>query len=440
MLSHARKPKIIRSNPFNPRHPRSVPFFFMSELSAYRRHFPALSMPQIFFDNPGGTQVPSAVADAMRDYLLTANANIGGAFRTSQRTNTVIAEAHQAMADLLNAADPAEIVFGQNMTTLALGLARALGRDIQAGDEIVVTRLDHDANIAPWLHLEEQGAVIRWADIDPEDCTLDYNHLESLLNERTRLVAVGMASNAVGTINDVRRVVRAAHAVGALAFVDAVQGVPHLPVDVQALECDLLACSAYKFFGPHQGILWGRRELLERWSAYKVRPAPSYLPGKWETGTQSHEGQAGTLAAVDYLAALGRDQAALYTAELGELQGRRRELRAAMLAVRDYEQQLSRHFLARLATSDLHLYGIGDPARVGERVPTFAVTSPQAEPRALAERLAAHEIAAWSGHYYALALAERLGRAEHGMLRLGLAHYNTTEEIDRCFEVLAGHA
>ena len=416
----------------------------MLDLSTYRGRFPALQMevegrPQIFFDNPGGTQVPRSVAEAMSSYLLTANANVHGPFATSRRTDAVLEAAHAAMADLLHASGPDEIVFGQNMTSLTFALSRSLGHEMQPGDEIVCTLLDHDANIAPWLALEDRGVVVRFADIDPEDCTLDYDHLEGKLNARTRLVAVGLASNAVGTINDVRRVVEMAHRVGALVFVDAVQGVPHLPVDVQALGCDFLTCSAYKFFGPHQGILWGRRELLERLRAYKVRPAPTELPWKWETGTQSHEGQAGTLAAVEYLQSIGRDHLQLYSSETQELEGRQRELRAAMLAIRDYERELSRHFLSTMdRVPGLRLFGLDDPRRVAERVPTFAVTVAGHSPQALSEELAARGFAAWAGHYYALALVERLDQLHTGgMLRIGAAHYNTVEEIDLLVAALA---
>lgn len=417
------------------------------DLSRYRSEFPALSMqhdqkPLIFFDNPGGTQVSAAVAGAMHRYLLTANANVHGAFVTSRRTDEVLLEAHTAMADLLNAASPDEIIFGQNMTSLTFALARAIGRELQPGDEIVVTTLDHDANIAPWRALEEHGVVTCMAHIRADDCTLDYDHLASLLNQRTRLVAIGMASNAVGTISDVRRVVELAQSVGALVFVDAVQSVPHVPVDVQALGCDFLACSAYKFFGPHQGIVWGKREHLERLRAYKVRPASDELPGKWETGTQSHEGQAGTLAAVNYLAALGRDHAEYYHDETamfaGEVASRRRDLRAAMLAIRDYEQMLSRHFLEQMhQVAGLELHGISSLERLDERVPTFAVTIQDWTPLQLATALGERGFATWCGHYYALELVERLGRlATGGMLRIGCAHYNTITEIDALFAAL----
>lgn len=419
------------------------------DLSRYRAQFPALSLRQdqtqlVFFDNPGGTQVPESVADAMRHYLLNANANVHGPFLTSRRTDEVIAEAHAAMADLLNAASPDEIVFGQNMTSLTFAVSRSLGRELQPGDEIVVTALDHDANIAPWLALAERGVEVRYVDVNPAGCTLDYDHMEQVIGERTKIVAVGMASNAVGTINDLRRVSDLARGVGALVFVDAVQGVPHLPVDVQALGCDFLACSAYKFFGPHQGILWGKREHLERLHAYKVRPAPNELPGKWETGTQSHEGQAGTWAAVEYLAEIGRDHLDHYQAEIGELSGRRRDLRAAMLAIRDYERQLSRHFLEQMqCVAALELYGIGEPERVAERVPTFAVTLPDWTPQQLSAALGERGFTTWAGHYYALALIERLNKHETGgMLRIGCAHYNTIAEIDAIFaalnEIVAG--
>ena len=413
-------------------------------LTVYRDYFPALQMEidgrrQVFFDNPGGTQVPQSVADAVSQYLLTANANVHGTFATSRRTDAVIEAAHAAMADLLNAASPHEIVFGQNMTSLTFAISRSLGREMGPGDEIVCTMLDHDANIAPWLALEERGVTVRFADIDAEDCTLDYDHLEGKINSRTRLVAVGLASNAVGTINDVQRVVEIARHAGALVFVDAVQSVPHLPVDVQELGCDLLACSAYKFFGPHQGILWGKQELLERLPAYKVRPAPNELPSKWETGTQSHEGQSGTLAAVEYLQAIGRDHLAEYADQTDALAGRRQELRAGMLAIRDYERELSRHFLTRIReVPNLRLFGIADVERVAERVPTFAVTVAGHTPKDLSAALAERGFATWAGHYYALSLAERLGQLDTGgMLRIGAAHYNTVDEIDRIVVALA---
>ncbi len=412
-------------------------------LARYRSHFPALQLrdngqPMIFFDNPGGTQVSQGVADAMREYLLTANANVHGYFLTSRRTDDVIGHAHQAMAALLNAPSADEIVFGPNMTSLTFAMSRSIGRELQAGDEIVVTTLDHDANIAPWLELEERGVVVRFVDVNLADCTLRYEQFADLINRRTKLVAMNMASNAVGTINDVRRVVDIAHGVGAWVYVDAVQAVPHIPVDVQALGCDFLACSAYKFFGPHQGIVYAKREHLERLHAYKVRPASNDLPWRWETGTQNHEGQAGTLAAVEYLAAIGREHADRYTDQIAGLNDRRRDLRAAMLAIQDYEQALSLHFLEqRKRIPTLHVYGITDAARLSERVPTFAVTIPGHTPQQLAQALGERGIATWAGNYYALALVERLERsARGGMLRIGCAHYNTPDEIDQLFDTL----
>ena len=413
-------------------------------LARYRTHFPALRLrdndqPMIFFDNPGGTQVSQGVADAMRDYLLTANANVHGYFLTSRRTDEVLQHAHQAMADLLNAPSDDEIVFGPNMTTLTFAMSRSIGRELQAGDEIVVTTLDHDANIAPWLELQERGVIVHVVDVHDDDCTLRYEQFADLISERTKLVAMNMASNAVGTINDVRRVADMAHAVGAWVYVDAVQAVPHIPVDVQALGCDFLACSAYKFFGPHQGIVWAKREHLERLHAYKVRPASNDLPWRWETGTQNHEGQAGTLAAVEYLAAIGREHTDRYNDQIAGLTDRRRDLRAAILAIQDYEQALSLHFLDQVdRIPTMHVYGITDAARVTERVPTFAVTTANHTPQQLAQALGERGIATWAGNYYALALVERLGRSAHGgMLRIGCAHYNTQHEIDQLFNTLA---
>ena len=311
------------------------------DVTRVREHFPSVTRPRapIYLDNPAGTQVAREVIEAVSDYLLYDNANSGGVFATGQRSDAMLAEARGAVADFLGAPSADEIVFGPNMTTLTFGLSRALGRTLRVGDEIVVTRLDHDANIAPWLALEERGAVVRWLDIRPDDCTLDLEALETLVGPRTRLVAVGLASNAVGTVNDVARIVRVARAAGAWVFVDAVHWAPHGPIDVEALGCDFLACSAYKFFGPHVGVLWGRHELLDRLPAYKVRPADDAPPGKFETGTQNHEGIAGLLGAVRYLEWLGNDLAT------SPPQTRRERLRSAMQALRARERDLSRTLL-----------------------------------------------------------------------------------------------
>jgi cysteine desulfurase family protein (TIGR01976 family) len=359
-------------------------------------------------------------------------------------SDAVLQAGHAAMAAMLNCR-PEEVVFGQNMTTLTFHLSRSLGRWVQAGDEIIVTRLDHDANIAPWLLMaEDRGAVIRWVDIDPADCTLRMADFEALINPRTKIVAVGYASNAVGTINDVRRVVELAHAVGAWVYVDAVQFAPHMAIDVRALDCDFLVCSAYKFFGPHMGILYGKHALLEKLPAYKVRPAHDEPPDKFETGTQNHEGIAGVLGAVEYLAWLGTDGAAAYPAlhalEAVSATERRAQLQAGFAATVAYEQALCAQLIAGLgAVPGLTVRGITDPARGHQRVPTVSFTVEGWHPRKVAEQLAEHNIYVWDGNYYALAIAERLGVQAHGgMVRVGLAHYNTAAEVERLIQALQG--
>lgn len=414
------------------------------DLAAIRRQFPSLALemggqPVVYADNPGGTQVAQACIDAVTAYFTTNNANTHGAFLTSQRTDTVLSEAHAAMADLLNAADPREIVFGPNMTSLTFAFSRALGRTLQPGDEIVVTALDHDANVAPWLAVaEDRGAVIRMANVDLATCTLDMDDLRAKITDKTKIVAVGYASNAVGTINDVATVVGWAREVGALTWIDAVQFAPHGPIDVQALGCDFLACSAYKFFGPHQGIVWGKLEHLERLRPYKVRPASDAAPDRWETGTQAHELQAGTLATLDYLAALGHPFAERARDAFPTMSGRRLDLHAAMAAIQRYEQSLAARLIVGLrAIPGVTLYGLTDERDVSRRVPTVSLTVTGREPRALAEALAARGVFVWDGNYYALNLMERLGLEEHGgAVRIGLAHYNTVDEVDRIVATL----
>jgi cysteine desulfurase family protein (TIGR01976 family) len=406
----------------------------MFDVASLRRQFPALNCPRegrwpVFLDGPGGTQVPHRVIDAMVRYLSSCNANHGGAFATSRESDQILRSAHEAVADLLNAPSADEVIFGPNMTTLTLHLGRSLARTWRPGDEVLVTRLDHDANVTPWvLAARDAGATVRSCDIHPEDCTLDLDDLRRRLSPRTRLVAVGCASNAVGTINDVRAVGRWAHEAGALVFLDAVHYAPHSPIDVQEWGCDFLACSAYKFFGPHVGILWGRRVLLEELPAYKVRPAPESLPDRWMTGTQNHEGLAGVAAALDYLASLGAASAP----------DRRGRLRAGLSAIAAYEADLGRRLLAALAARPrFKVWGITDPARLGERVPTVALTTADRPARALAEHLASRGIYAWDGNLYALGLAERLGlEGQGGFLRLGLVHYNTAEEVDAAVAAL----
>ena len=417
-----------------------MPSFDITHISA---QFPALSLsvngrPSAFFDAPGGTQVPQSVIDAISAYLSQANANCHGAFLTSRRTDETLTAAHAAAADLLGC-DSSEVVFGPNMTTLTFALSRSIGRELKPGDEIVVTNLDHDANVAPWRALEERGAVIRVADIRVDDCTLDLGNLLGLINERTRVVAVGYASNAVGAINDVAAITRAAHDAGAMVFVDAVHYAPHGPIDVQAIDCDFLACSVYKFFGPHVGVLYGKAEHLERLRPYKVRPAPDRIPDRWETGTQNHEGLAGVIAAIEYLAGIGRELlSSKECAEIQRSQSRRRNLLEAMQAIRSHERGLAEKLVkGLLAIEGLTFYGIREPERFDSRVPTVAVRVAGRHPRAVAEFLAEQGIFVWDGNYYALSLSERLGvESTGGLVRIGLAHYNTAEEIDRLLEAL----
>ncbi|MHB8597978.1 MAG: cysteine desulfurase-like protein [Ktedonobacteraceae bacterium] len=412
----------------------------MLNVNTVRSHFPALAADTIYFDNPGGTQAASEVLQRMQRYLQYTNANHGGEFRTSRESDATTADARQAVADFLHAARPEEIVFGQNMTTLTLSISRSLARTLQPGDEIVVTRLDHDANVAPWLLVaEDRDCTIRWVDFRPEDCTLDMKSLEQQINERTKIVAVGYASNAVGTINDVRRAVQLAHAVGAICFVDAVQYAPHRPIDVQALDCDLLACSAYKFFGPHIGILYGKYDLLDRLTAYKVRPAGDLPPDKFETGTLSFESIAGTLGAMEYLQWVGETfGAALAEQYKDTYSGRSLLLKQAMGAIEQYELELNHSLLEGFTSiAGLQIRGITSPHGLAQRVPTFSFTLEGWTPEAIAQALDTNNINVWNGNFYALSVTERLGLEEKGgLVRVGLAHYNTQEEIDRLMNAL----
>jgi len=408
---------------------------------AVRSQFPSLKGRAVFFDNPGGTQIARSSAERMQKYLLENNANHGGAFATSRASDAVLQEAHEAMADFLNAARPEEIVFGNNMTTLTLHISRSLALGLHPGDEIVVTRLDHDANISPWLLVaEDRGCQVTWIDFDVEDCTLKLDEFKKAFARKPKLVAFGCASNAVGTINPVKEITRLAHAAGALVYVDAVQYAPHGPIDVQDLGVDFLVCSAYKFFGPHAGVLYGRYDLLDRMKAYKVRPAPNSLPGRFETGTQNHEGIAGVLGALEYLEWVGRSFGEKTEDSLRQkgFSRRRLELKKAMSAIQAHELEISRALLSVLeSVPGLRLYGIADPGRLGERVPTFAFTLEGRTPRQVAERLAQEDIYVWDGNYYALAVTERLGvEASGGMVRVGATHYNTLEEVERLKKAL----
>jgi cysteine desulfurase family protein (TIGR01976 family) len=379
------------------------------DVASVRARFSALGRGLAFFDGPAGTQVPDEVIEAIARYLREDNANVGGAFETSVRSGSLIAEARVAAAGFLGCS-PGAVGFGQNMTTLNFALTRALARELREGDEVVVTRLDHDANVSPWLGLaQDHGVVVRFADIH-DDCTLDWDGLAGLLTDRTRVVAFPVASNAVGTVVDPARMARLAHEAGALAWADAVHYAPHGPIDVAAWDVDVLLCSPYKFCGPHMGLFYGRRELLERWQPYKVRPASEHPPAaRYETGTQQHELLAGLVAAIDYLGSLGWD------------------------AIQAHERELGGRLLAGLPES-CRLYGL--PAMDG-RVPTFAITVDGLTPEQAARRLGEQRIAVWHGDYYAVEVMRRLG-LEDGAVRIGILHYTTAAEVDRLLEALAG--
>lgn len=400
-----------------------------------RAQFPSLELQvagkrALYFDNPAGTQVPRQVQRAVSEYFASANANSHGSFLTSERTDAIIERARVLCAALLGASSASEIVFGANMTSLTLSASAALGRSFQAGDEVIVSDLDHDANIGPWLELEAAGIVIRRIPIQRETGTLDLEAFEKLLGRRTRLVAVGYASNALGTVNDIPRIVSLAHAVGAWVWVDAVHLAPHRPIDVRALGVDFLVCSAYKFFGPHVGVLWGRRERLEALPSRRIRPAPSQVPDSLESGTKNHEGLAGLVGALAYLGALGSGGRAGAALAAAAPDGARPVLHAGMTAIAAYEAELCRQLLAGLtAIPGLSLYGLGSPGRLGERVPTFGFRLRGRNNHEVARRLAERGIFVWAGHHYALTLMDRLDLGEEGVVRVGAVHYNTTEEV-----------
>ena len=400
-----------------------------------RAQFPALTQeldgqPVAFLDGPGGTQIVNQAIASMTDYLFHSNANAHGAFATSERTDATIAAAREAMADFLGC-DRDEVVFGANMTSLTFSMSRAIGWALQPGDEIVVTKLDHDANVAPWMALQESGAVVRVADIDPVDCTLDMADLERQVTERTRVVAVVYASNASGSISDIASIVRLARQVGAWVYVDAVHYAPHGSIDVREIDCDFLVCSAYKFFGPHVGILFGKREHLARLHPYKVRPSADVVPSRWETGTLNHEGLAGVVGTIDYLTELGRRVAP-------ESVSRRQALVAALEGTQAYERQLCERLVDGLVqVPGVTLYGIADRDRFDRRVPTVSIRLEGRSPFELAKALGDRGIFTWHGNFYALNLTERLGiEASGGLLRIGLVHYNTLAEVDRLLAAL----
>jgi cysteine desulfurase family protein (TIGR01976 family) len=405
------------------------------DIAWVREQFPSLKLQvnghaAAFLDGPAGTQVPKQVMDAIQNYLLTANANTYGAFLTSRRTNEMILSARAAMGDFFNC-DSNEVAFGQNMTTITFALARAISRELKAGDEIVVTTLDHDANVAPWRALEEKGVVIRQVDIRESDCTLDLDDLKRKISAKTKLVAVGYASNIVGTINPVAEITKLAHSAGALMFIDAVHYAPHGPMDVKALDCDFLVCSPYKFFGPHMGTLYGKKEHLERFKPYKVRPATDVSPECWETGTQVQELIAGIAAAVEYIAELGRHCDPTVT-------NRREALLAAYRATRRHETALVTRLIEGLrAIPGVQIFGITDPKRFEERCSTLSFRLGSHNPTEIAAFLGERGIFTWDGNFYALNLSERLGvEQKGGVLRIGMVHYNTAEEVERLLAAL----
>jgi len=405
------------------------------DLPWVRAQFPSLAQkvngqPAVFLDGPGGTQVPRRVIDAIADYLANNNANTGGAYLTSRNSDRMIAEARSAMGDFLNC-DADEIVFGPNMTTLTYAMSRALGRDLGSGDEIVLTLLDHDANFSPWKALEEKGVTIRAVKFNEGDCTLDMDDLAAKIGERTKIVAVGYASNAVGTINNVAEVVRLARQVGALSYIDAVHYAPHRAIDVHALDCDFLVCSTYKFFGPHMGVLYGKREHLKKMRPYKLRPNTDSVPNCWEWGTLNHECIAGIKACVDYWEELGRRVNP-------EVTTRRDAILAAHEAIHQHERRMTEKMIAGLlAIPGLKLYGISEAQRFENRCPTFVVRIEGHTPLELATKLGERGFFTWDGNYYALNLTEQLDVERlGGFLRIGLVHYNTMEEVERLLGAL----
>ena len=407
------------------------------DLEAIRSQFPALNetddgVARVYLDNPAGTQVPQRVVDAMSACMLGASANMGGYFRTSRAAGDIVADAQHAMADFLNAPSADEIIFGQNMTSLTFHISRSIGRYFEAGDEIILSRMDHDANVGPWTLLARDcGLTIRWLPFDTRSFEFDLRELENLLNDRTRLVCVCAAINLTGTVKDVQAICRVARDAGAWTYIDAVQSACHMVNDVQEFGCDFLVCSPYKFFGPHQGTLWGRREVLESLEPYKLRPAPDTIPWCFSPGTASHEGMAGTAAAVDYFAWVGETMA-------GDDGDRRQKVRAGMAAIAEYEQTLARYLVQGLQSlPGITIHGITADDAMSRRGPTVAFTHERHAPDDIARALAAANIFAWSGHNYAVEVAKSLGLYESGgAVRVGPVHYNTIDEIDRLFEAL----
>ena len=400
------------------------------DITACRSQFPGLARDAVFFDGPAGSQTPRRVVEAMSDYLFHHNANHGGVFTTSVENDALLLDAQRAAAEFIGTSDPQSIVFGANMTTLTFAFSRALAQTWQPGDNIIVTDLDHDANVTPWaLAARDRGVAVQYVGIRAEDCTLDVDDFERKLNSKTRLIAVGAASNAVGTKNqfDIVSFAKRIPQYAPLAeiFVDAVHYAPHGLIDVGNMPCDYLVCSAYKFFGPHVGILWGRRERLAELTPYKVRPSSNDLPDRWMTGTPNFEGIAGVRAAIDYIAGLG----------IGN--DRQTQLRSAFERIGAHERELAVQLLRGLAANaDVRILGISDVKRLDQRVPTVSIVHRRLPAKAVAEHLAKRNIFVWHGNMYAMRLSETLGLEPDGMVRIGLLHYNTADEIERLLNAL----
>jgi len=413
--------------------------------SLVRQQFPSLHRPAIFLDNPAGTQISKQSLDRINRYLLECNANHEGQFETSRKSDEILHEAHAAMADFLNASRPEEIIFGNNMTTLTLHISRSLARTLQPGDNILVTRLDHDANISPWMLIaEDRGCNLLWVDIDVEQGTLNLDDFARALEKKPKIAAFGYASNLLGTVNPVKKLTKMAKDGGALVYIDAVQYAPHGAIDVQNIGCDFLVCSSYKFFGPHVGALYGKYDMLNELKAYKVRPASNEPPYKFETGTQNHEGIAGVLGALEYFEWLG-NQFGGDQAQAGMdagYSGRRLAFKKAASDIRDYEHKLSRALIQAVqSVPGTRIHGVTDLDRLDERVPTVSFTMEGKDPEKLAKAIGQQGIYVWNGHNYALVIVERMGLLEAGgMVRVGPVHYNTVEEIEHFREVLAGIA
>jgi cysteine desulfurase family protein (TIGR01976 family) len=430
------------------------------DVNLVRKQFPALERPVVFLDNPAGTQISRQSLERINRYLIDCNANHGGMFETSRKSDEILHEAHAAMADFLNAAQPEEIIFGNNMTTLTLHISRSLAQTLQGGDNILVTRLDHDANIAPWMLVaEDKGCNLIWVDIDVEEGMLDLDDFARALEHKPKIAAFGYASNLLGTVNPVKKLTKMAKDAGALVYIDAVQYAPHGPIDVQDIGCDFLVCSSYKFFGPHAGVLYGKYDLLNELKAYKVRPASNELPYKFETGTQNHEGIASVLGALEYFEWLGSqfdgEQARVERSDLtteanvegerepgkdaGPSAGRRFVYKQAMSTIRNYEFKLSRALIGAIESiPGTHIYGVTDMNRLDERVPTVSFTLEGRNPEKVANAIGKQNVNVWNGHNYALAVVERLGLLEAGgMIRVGPVHYNTVDEVEQFREALS---